>query len=65
MKMLIKRCQGMYREIQRLTWDGRGVQEVTWAYSGTQGMCTVAERGLHAVEWLCTRVYRSAQGITG
>lgn len=55
----------MYREIQRLTWDGRGVQEVTWAYSGTQGMCTVAERGLHAVEWLCTRVYRSAQGITG
>lgn len=34
----------MHREIQLLTGDDRGVQGETGAYSGTQGLCTGADR---------------------
>lgn len=43
--------RGMHRDIQWLTVDDRGVQGVTGTYSGTQGMRTVADRG---VQGLCT-----------
>lgn len=37
--------RGMYREIQSITGDERGLQGVTVANSGTQWMCTVADMG--------------------
>lgn len=35
----------MHRGIQWLTGNDRGDQGVTGAYSGTQGLCSVAHRG--------------------
>lgn len=46
--------QGMHRETQWFTGDDRGVQGMTEAYSSTQGICTVADRGLQGEQGLCT-----------
>lgn len=66
-------------EIQLFTVNNGGVQGMTEAYSGTQGMCAGADRGSQGVQgmrqWLAGdyRVYMesvlglkgTAQGMTG
>lgn len=59
-------------EIQLFTVNNRGVQGMTEAYSGTQGMCAGADRGSQGVQgmqqWLAGdyRVYmESVLGLTG
>lgn len=51
----------MYREIQQLTGGNRGVQGVTGADSGRQGMCTGADRDCR----VCRVCRECVQGLTG
>lgn len=57
--------QGVHRETQWFTGDDRGVQGMTEAYSSTQGMCTVADRGLQGEQGLCTGKWQENTGKTG
>lgn len=52
-------------EIQWLTGDDRGVQGLTRAYSGTHGMCTVADGGLQGVQGCARGMTGKTQGVTG
>lgn len=40
------------------------VKGVTGVNSGTEGMCTVAERGLQCVQGVCTGADRGCTGVT-
>lgn len=50
------------REIQLFTVNNGGVQGVTEAYSGTQGMCAGADRGSQGVQGKCTGADRDCAG---
>lgn len=52
----------MYMKIKWLTVDDMGVHGVTGAYIGTQGMCTLADRGSQGVLGLCTGADRGCTG---
>lgn len=38
---------------------------MTGAYNGTQGICTMADRGLQDIQGVCTGADRGAQGMPG
>lgn len=55
----------MYREIQQLTGGNRGVQGVTGADSGRQGMCTGADRDCRVCRECVQGLTGGAQGMAG